>query len=114
MTLPPIVTRKLVEKKSLRELGDGRIQFMLRNPLADATIVEPPELVINNHRIDATVDGLAFAEISSITPYHLERGSHVPVVGRASLLKGVNRIHLRALTREFGEIDIFVELTPQD
>ncbi len=112
MGIPGFLVRKLYKRGSLRETADGRFAFVLHNPLGDATIVAPPRFTINGIRhkpSDIAVRGLDLASISMETPYHFGKGAALDLFFSGRLLRGANRIHMVAATKEFGELELFVE-----
>jgi hypothetical protein len=117
MGVPAFLLRKLYRKGSLRETGDGRFAFDLRNTLSTATLVSPPRFVVNGvahapqdimardrdgHAIDA-------ADISPKRPYAFTKGATIGLTFRGHLLRGGNRIHVSVVTTEFGRLDFLVE-----
>lgn len=111
MGIPLFVLRKLYRRGSLTQTGERRFRFTLQNPLADATLVAPPRIVINGvhfapDAIDAPVD---LATISPATPFVFPKGGHFDLHFEGALLRGANRIHITAESDEFGELEIFVE-----
>ncbi len=105
------LTRKLYQRGSLRETADGRFSFGLQNPLATATIIAPPTFTINGIRY-RTEDVRAKIPLQSITeddPLVFAKGDQFEVNLAGRLLRGANRIHLLVKTKEFGDIEMFVE-----
>ena len=111
MQVPDFLLRKLYKRGSLRETGPGRFAFTLRNPLGTATIVGPPVIVVNGIR-QALSDVEAGRELAHISPQHpleFHKGDELTLEMHGHLLRGGNRIHITALSKEFGEVDLFVE-----
>ncbi len=111
MALPGFLIRKLYKRGSLRETADGRFAFTLANPLGAATIVAPPRFTINgirHHPQDVTAP-IPLAEISAERSYRFEKGDELDLSFEGRLLRGANRIHMVAATKEFGELELFVE-----
>lgn len=105
------MTRKLYQRGSLRETADGRFTFGLQNPLATATIIAPPVFTINGIRYPPqdVVATQSLAEVSKDEPFRFSKGDTFDVNFAGRLLRGANRIHLTVQTKEFGEIEMFVE-----
>lgn len=112
MGLPAFLLRKLYRKGSLREVADGRFAFVLHNPLGDATLVAPPDIVVNGIRYrpdEVETDGVPLETISPARPLAFARGEARELRLPGRLLRGGNRIHVVVQTREYGELEIFVE-----
>lgn len=112
MRLPDFVLRKLYRRGSLRETGDGSFAFTLHNPLATATILGAPDIVVNGihyapHQVRSRLVDLA--AISPTNPYVFRKGGRVTLRLPGRLLRGGNRIHITVATKEFGEVEIYVE-----
>ncbi|MFO1533877.1 MAG: hypothetical protein ABR562_09355 [Thermoplasmatota archaeon] len=112
MAIPDFLLRKMYKRGSLRETGDGRFAFTLLNPLGEATLLAPPHFVINGiayppERIQARK--LNVATISREAPFVFRKGDKVTLRFPGRLMRGGNRIHISAETREFGEVEIYVE-----
>lgn len=112
VAIPDFLLRKMYKRGSLRETGDGRFAFTLLNPLGEATLLAPPHIVVNGiayppDRIQ--VKALNVATISRETPFRFRKGDKVTLRFPGHLMRGGNRIHISAETREFGEIEIYVE-----
>jgi hypothetical protein len=110
--LPAFLLRKLYKKGSLRETADGEFAFRLQNPLGTATLIAPPEFVVNGVSYgpaNIEAGGLDLAAISRLRPHTFAKGDEIELRFPGRLLRGGNRIHLVALTREFGEIEFLVE-----
>jgi hypothetical protein len=112
MLVPDFVLRKIYQRGSLRETGDGRFAFTLQNPLGEATLTGPPRIVVNGiaYRPEQVrAQGIELAQISPERPLVFRKGMSVPVELPGRLLRGGNRIHITALTREYGEVEVYVE-----
>ncbi len=112
MGIPGFLVRKLYRRGSLRETADGRFGFVLHNPLGQATIIAPPRFTINGirHRPSAIrVAHLDLEGISPEAPYVFGKGDAIDLSFDGRLLRGANRIHMVAATKEFGELELFVE-----
>jgi len=112
MAIPDFLLRKLYKRGSLRETGDGRFAFTLANPLGSATLLAPPHIVVNGiayppERIESRK--LDVTTISKEHPYTFRKGERVTLRFPGHLLRGGNRIHILAETKEFGEVEIYVE-----
>ncbi|MHB8632377.1 MAG: hypothetical protein ACYDBQ_00220 [Thermoplasmatota archaeon] len=112
MNIPDFILRKLYKRGSLRETGDGRFAFTLRNTLATATIVSPPVILVNGihyppERIDS--NAVNFAAITVEAPFAFRKGSQATLRFPGRLLRGGNRIHIAVQTKEWGELEIYVE-----
>jgi hypothetical protein len=108
---PLWLLRKLYRRGSLVQTGARQFQLTLQNPLGDANLVAPPRIVINGLEfapgaVHAPVDLTAF---SAASPYLFARGTSMDVAFEGSLLRGANRIHITVESKEFGELEIFVE-----
>ncbi|MGB0653565.1 MAG: hypothetical protein ACPGQL_10235 [Thermoplasmatota archaeon] len=115
MGLPSFLLRKLYARGSLRATDDGGFTFALQNPLGTATLISPPDIVINGIRHDpaavAADTGVDLAAISRDHPFRFAKGDKVTLSFKGHLLRGGNRIHVAAYTKEWGELDIFAEET---
>lgn len=103
--------RKLYQRGSLRQTADGRFAFRIHNPLGTATVVRPPRFVVNGVRyepsdIEAEID---LAAIDEDNPFVFSKGTGYDLHFPGHLLRGANRIHMTTLTREFGQLELFVE-----
>ena len=109
--IPLFLLRKLHRRRSLTQTGDKRFRFTMQNPLADATLIQPPRFVINGvdypaAGVDAPVD---LGSISPAAPFVFPKGGRFDLNFNGSLLRGANRIHIVAVSEEFGDLEIFVE-----
>lgn len=112
MGIPDFIIRKLYKRGSLREVGDTRFAFTLRNTLAKATVIQPPLVVVNgiNHPApEVKSRGVDLAAISPTTPFVFQKGAQVTMRLKGRLLRGGNRIHITVTTQEYGELEIYVE-----
>ncbi len=112
VSIPGFLVRKLYKRGSLRETADGRFAFTLHNPLGSATIIAPPTFTINGIRHQPTAvhaPGVEIAHISAERPFTFSKGAHLDVSFDGRLLRGANRIHMVASTKEFGDLELFVE-----
>lgn len=112
LLVPDFLLRRLYKKGSLRETGDGRFAFTLQNPLRVATILAPPEIVVNGvhhkpHNV-AVGDG-TLATISASNPYVFRKGDETELRFHGHLLRGGNVIHMTVSTKEFGDVEVYVE-----
>ena len=117
MVLPEFLLRKLYRKGSLREVGDGRFAFTLHNPLGDATLVAPPRIVVNGilyppERVESR--RVQLQAISAANPFTFRKGDRVTLRLPGHLLRGGNRIHITAETREWGQLVVYTEDRPQE
>ena len=117
MQVPDFLLRKLYRKGSLRETGDGRFAFALRNVLGTATVLHPPVIVVNGigyrpEQVHATQAGgapLPLQAIDERRPWPFAKGAEVTLGFPGRLLRGSNRIHILVRTKEFGDVEIYVE-----
>lgn len=103
--------RKLYQRGSLRQTADGMFAFRIHNPIGSATLVRPPRFVINGVHYDPS-DIKADVELSTISednPFAFLKGTGYGLQFHGHLLRGANRIHMTVQTREFGELELFVE-----
>ena len=112
MLVPDFVLRKVYQRGSLRETGDGQFAFTLQNPLGEATLTAPPRIVVNGiayrtEQVKAT--GIDLGAISAERPLAFRKGMSVHLEMPGRLLRGGNRIHITAHTKEFGEVEVYVE-----
>lgn len=110
--IPDFVLRKLYKRGSLRETGDNRFAFTLRNTLGTATLLAPPVIVVNGISYPANLVRTSAVDVASISArnaFVLRKGMQVTLRFPGRLLRGGNRIHITAQTEEFGEIEIYVE-----
>jgi hypothetical protein len=110
--VPDFLLRKLYKRGSLRETGDGRFAFTMQNPLANASLVAPPRVVVNGVAYPADKVAARRIDLAGITPqspFLFRRGDQVTLNFEGHLLRGGNRIHIQVVTKEFGSLDIHVE-----
>jgi hypothetical protein len=110
--IPAFILRKLYRSGSLRETGDGRFAFALKNVLGSATITQPPVVVVNGigyrpENVDA--GPLKLETISEAKPWEFHKGQEVTLHVAGRLLRGANRIHILVRTKEFGDLEVYVE-----
>ncbi len=111
----PDLLRKLYVKKSLKNV-EGGFEFMLSNPLSDATIIKPGKITLGDEKFkDFTVfigdKELNNSDISKTNPFsfavkaevtlRIPRGTPLPVEKHA--------IKLDFLTEEYGELKFKVK-----
>ncbi len=102
----------MYRRGSLRETAPNRFAFTLQNPLGTATIIQPPRITVNgiNYPPDSMESkGFQVAAITEHMPFVFKRGEQVTLAFPGHLLRGGNRIHISARTKEFGDLDIYVE-----
>ncbi len=111
MGLPAFLMRKLYQRGSLRQTADGCFAFRIHNPLGPATLLRPPRFVINGIHYDpADVDAdVDLAAIDEDHPLAFPKGIGYDLRFPGHLLRGANRIHMTVLTKEFGQLELFVE-----
>lgn len=117
MGVPSFLLRKLYRRGSLRETGDGRFTFELRNTLATATMISAPRFVINGVAHDAAAiiardeagNRLDLTDVTERRPYAFTKGATIELTFHGHLLRGGNRIHVTVDTSEFGRLDFLVE-----
>lgn len=112
MLVPDFVLRRLYQRGSLRETGDGRFAFTLQNPLGEATLTAPPRIVVNGiaYRPEQVrAPGIDLGAISAQQPLLFRKGMSVQLEMPGRLLRGGNRIHITGQTREYGEVEVYVE-----
>ncbi len=108
--------KKLYVNGSLEEADDG-FQFKLKNTLATATIVEPPEVYIDGDHVD--VDGIIFdvdgeeikgAEVDEDDSFKLEKGIEVSVRADGHGIEpGAHKLRIKVSTKEWDTLDFEVE-----
>lgn len=111
LRVPDFLLRKLYRKGSLRETADGRFGFTLQNPLGTGTVIGPPRIVVNGiaykpEQVRAPVD---LKTLSPADPFLFRKGTRLELSMPGRLLRGGNRIHMTVPTKEFGEIELYVE-----
>ncbi len=112
MAIPGFLARRLYKKQSLRETAAGRFALEIHNPLSNARLIGPPRFTINGVHYtpsDLLVEGIDVAAITPENPFPFPKGTVVKIGFHGHLLRGANRIHMIVPTKEFGEIDMFVE-----
>ncbi len=109
--LPAFILRKLYQRGSLRQTDEGQFSFRIQNPLATATVMRPPRFVINGvrHRPEDVRSELELHLISEDLPLVFSKGTSYELSFQGHLLKGANRIHMTVQTKEFGQLELFVE-----
>ncbi len=111
MRVPDFILRKLYKKGSLRETGDGRVAFTLRNPLGKGTLIAPPRFLLNGI-LAPTADvrcRIDFARLSPENAYVFTKGETLDIDIPGRLLRGGNRLQIIGTSKEFGELELFVE-----
>lgn len=116
--IPPDILKKLYVKDSLKNIEDG-FQFELRNVLADATIVGPIKISIDDKDIDPGRIKLVIEEneinskdISSEKPVIFRIKKVVKIkVKDEKLEPGSHNIRLETATREYGNLKQIFEAT---
>lgn len=114
-SLPPFMLKQLYRASSLRNRADG-YEFVLQNPLMDATIIGVRELTVNEQPIsleiatftqgDAPRTG---ASVDESSPVSFSKGQEVMVfVPGQPLVVGEYALKVRVKTEEFGTIVINV------
>jgi hypothetical protein len=111
MRVPDFILRKLYKKGSLRETGDGRVAFTLKNPLGTGTLVAPPRILLNGilvpiERVRCRID---FAGLTVEHPYVFTKGETIDIDVPGRLLRGGNRLQIVGQSKEWGELELFVE-----
>lgn len=105
--------RKLYQRGSLRQTADGCFAFRIHNPLGSATLLRPPRFVINGVHYDPadveTDPDVDLAAISEDHPLAFPKGRSYDLRFPGHLLRGANRIHMTVLTKEFGQLELFIE-----
>lgn len=112
MLIPDFILRKLYRRGSLRETGDGLFAFTLQNPLGLATLVAPPAIAVNGITYDPaqiTADSIDFSAISAAKPFPFRKGDRLTLQFPGRLLRGGNRILINVTTKEFGDVEVYVE-----
>ena len=111
MRAPDFILRKLYRKGSLRETGDGRVAFTLQNPLGKGTLGAPPRILLNGMLVPVgdVRCRIDFARISVENPYVFTKGERLEIDIPGRLLRGGNRLQIVGQSKEFGELEIFVE-----
>jgi len=77
-----------------------------------ATILAPPHVVVNGISYEPKAVGVGDADLSTISeskPFVFRKGEQAELSLPGRLLRGGNRIHITAETKEFGHIEIYVE-----
>ncbi|MGB1698160.1 MAG: hypothetical protein ACPHK8_07150 [Thermoplasmatota archaeon] len=106
MDVPRFLLRKLYKKGSLFETDRG-FSFKMQNPLATATLTSPPTIVVNGINYNAS-DVQCEVDLTK-PPILFAKGTEWTLAFPGHLLRGGNRIHFEADTKEFGTIDFLVE-----
>ncbi len=111
MDLPAFLLRKLYQRGSLRQVEQGMFTLRIHNPLGTATVIRPPRFVINGVRhnpaqIRSDVD---LSKINEDNPLVFSKGTGYELYFQGHLLRGANRIHMTVQTKEFGQLELFVE-----
>ncbi len=118
MAIPGFLLRKLYKRGSLRVTGPGRLEFTLQNVLGNATIILPPDIMINGVRyhpenVVANDGDVDLASITRDKPLEFRRGEQVTMEVAGHALRGANHIFVTVQTREWGELEILIdERTP--
>lgn len=114
MRVPSFMLKKLYVDDSLEPREEG-FEFRLKNTLATATIVSPPEVLIDGTPVDVTfnVDGesVAASDISEDSPFDLGKGLEITVTSDDAIDEGAHSIQIKAETEEFDTLDFEVEDT---
>ncbi|MEK6986305.1 MAG: hypothetical protein AABX89_07995 [Candidatus Thermoplasmatota archaeon] len=111
MRVPDFILRKLYKRGSLRETGDGRVAFTLQNPLGKGTLVAPPRILLNGilAPIESVRCRIDLAHLSPDAPYVFTKGEKLDLDLPGRLLRGGNRLQIIGRSKEWGELELFVE-----
>lgn len=111
MSIPSFLLRRLYVKGSLTNVEEG-FQFILTNPLANATLVKPLTLTIDDQPVDparikllSEGKSLSNSEISESSPVDFRVNSSVTVVVEGvKLTPGEHRISISSSVKGYGDI----------
>lgn len=79
----------------------------MQNPLATATLTTPPTIVVNG--INYAANEIQCEANLARPPISFAKGTEWTLAFPGHLLRGGNRIHFKAETKEFGTIEFLVE-----
>lgn len=116
MKVPSFMLKKLYVSDSLEAAGDG-FQFKLKNTLATATIVEPPEIFVDGEAVaqeDITFvvgdEEIKGADVTDEDTFKLEKGIESAVrADGPSLDAGAHKLRIKVATKEWDTLDFEVE-----
>lgn len=112
--VPSFMLKKLYVDGSLESDGDG-FSFKLKNSLATATIVAPPEVEIDGTPVDIAFEvedtSIPAEDITEDDPFELEKGLEVTVRSEDAIDEGAHAINIKAETDQFDTLDFEVEDT---
>jgi hypothetical protein len=107
--------KKLYVDDSLEAREEGGFAFKLKNNLATATIVAPPEVQIDGTPVDIAFeldgDSIPAEDITEDSPFDLDKGVEVRVVSDDEIEDGAHQIGIKAETDEWDTLDFDVEDT---
>ncbi len=106
--VPDFILRKLYKKGSLHQVSATHFAFTFQNPFGTATLLATPRIVVNgiSYRSEQ-IEGLPGATPDA--PFVFRKGTSQQLKLPGQLLRGGNRIHLIAETKEFGTVEVYAE-----
>jgi len=114
--VPSFILKKLYTKGSLKNIDDG-FQFEIKNVLADATIISPMNISVDDSPIDSSKIILKSPEgevpsndISINNSILFKVKTKVTVIVKGiSLPPGEHRIHISTKTKEYGPVEFEIK-----
>jgi len=111
VSVPAMILRRLYVKKSLKNTTRGA-EFVLKNILADATIVKPVEIAVDDKslpldKIVLISEGkeVKSSEISESNPLDFSLNTSITIVLEGvQLERGQHKIVISTNTREYGAV----------
>lgn len=116
VSVPSFLLKRLYVKKSLKNIENG-YQFEMKNVLAEATIILPIKIYLNDRAIEPKSIMVSIKE-NTIKAEDINSNSPLKfAVGTSILLKVIDKplvpaqykIDIKAETKEFGEISFSVQ-----
>lgn len=111
LSVPAMILRRLYVKRSLKNIDNG-FEFTLKNILADASIVKPLEISVNDNpvpvdKITLISDSKTISnkDISESNPLEFSLNTTVTVrIEGVKLEQGEHKILITGVTKEYGKI----------
>jgi len=111
LSVPAAILRRLYVKKSLKNINDG-FEFTLKNILADATIIKPLEISVDDKpvpidKIILITDSKTISnkDISGENPVEFTVNTTIGIrIEGMKLEPGEHKILIKGETKEYGEI----------
>jgi hypothetical protein len=116
LKIPKFILKKLYVKGSLTSSEDG-FEVKMKNVLADATIISPIEIKVDNNDVPlenihlVSPDGeVSSAEVTSDNPLPFKVKTEVLIkVSGVKLEPGTHKVEFKTKTKEYGDIQFDIK-----